>query len=135
MVEFVMLVTKVPCNSISKRLDETLTVRINYTYIGPAKRIRLGAVVTQETIVTEFDEIGSTRKEVYADLPESTTPRSCTTDIRGMPLSGCDPKPGYGIKVYALDVDGKPEWGCKNVLTVTSVVPEAELTVSRLYLS
>lgn len=135
MAEIVMLVTQIPCNSITKRRDETLNVTVNYTYQGPARRARLGAVVTQETFVTEFDEIGSTRKEVYTDLPESDTPRSLYTNIVGMPLAGCDPKPGYGIKVYALDLDGKPEWGCKNVLTVTTVVVVAELKIVSLRVS
>lgn len=133
--EIVMLVTKIPCNSITKKQDQKLNVRVNYTYQGPAIRGRLGAVVTQEILVTEFDEIGSTRKEVYIDLAEAETPRTLYTDIVGMPLAGCDPKPGYGIKVYALDLDGKPEWGCLKVLTVTAVIPEAELTVTSLHLS
>ncbi len=133
--EIVALVTQIPCNSISKKGDESLNVRVNYTYQGPAKSGRLVAVVTQETIHQEFDEIGSTRKEVYIDLPEAETPRTLYTNITGMPLAGCEPKSGYGIKVYALDLNGKPEWGCKNVLTVTSVIPEPELIVSELHLS
>lgn len=133
--KIVMLVTKIPCNSISKRQDQSLNVRVNYTYQGPAIRGRLGAVVTQKTIVTEFDEIGSTRKEVYVDLPEAKTPQSLSTNIPNMPLSGCEPKSGYGIKVYALDLDGKPEWGCLNVLTVTAVVVTPELEVTSLSVS
>jgi len=117
-IEIVALVTKVPCDTISKSQDEYLNVRVNYTYQGPARRGRLGAVVTQETFYTEFDEIGSTRKEVYVDLPAADTPRALYSNITGMPLAGCAPKPGYGIKVYALDLDGKPEWGCKNVIEV-----------------
>lgn len=138
MAEIVMLVTKVPCNSISKRQNEILNVRVNYTYQGPVRRGRLGAIVTQETFVTEFDEIGSTRKEVYIDLLKSDTPRNLYTDIVGMPLSGCDPKLGYGIKVYALDLDGKPEWGCKGILTITAppvpppVTPELSITSLRV---
>lgn len=123
--EIVMLVTKIPCNSITKKQSELLNVRVNYTYRGPATRGRLGAVVTQKTILTEFDEIGSTRKEVYVDLPASDTPAPLYTDITGMPLSGCEPKAGYGMKVYALDLDGKPEWGCLDVLTVAAA-PEME---------
>ncbi|MBA7716264.1 hypothetical protein ES703_125333 [subsurface metagenome] len=98
-------------------------------------RARLGAVVTQEILITEFDEIGSTRREVYIDLPESLTPRSLRSDITDMPLAGCDPKPDYGIKVYALDLDGKPEWGCKGVLTVTAVAPPPELSITSLSIS
>ncbi|GAJ21857.1 unnamed protein product, partial [marine sediment metagenome] len=37
----VMLVTQIPCNSISKRQDEALNIRANYTYQGPAIRARL----------------------------------------------------------------------------------------------
>ena len=133
--EIVMLVTQIPCNSISKKQDESLNIRVNYTYTGPAKSGRLVAVVTQETAIAEFDEIRSTRKEVSISLPEAMTPQTLYTNITGMPLAGCGPKGGYGIKVYALDIDGKPEWGCKNVLTVTSVIPEPELTVSQLILS
>ena len=133
--EIVALVTPVSCNSISKKQDENLNVSIDYTYQGPAKTGRLVAVVTQETVTQEFDEIGSTRKEVSINLPESLTPRTLYTNITGLPLAGCEPKSGYGIKVYALDIDGKPEWGCKGVLTVTSLIPTPELSVSRLYLS
>ena len=132
--ELITLVTQVSCNSVTKKQDQTLSVRVNYTYQGPAKTARLGAVVTQE-LVSEFDEIGSTRKEVYANLPESLTPSTLYSNITGLPLSGCSPKSGYGVKVYALDLDGKPEWGCKNVLTVQSVVPEPELNVTSLSLS
>lgn len=130
----VMLVTQIPCNSITKRQDQLLNVRVNYTYQGPDIRARLGAVVTQE-IISEFDEIGSTRQEVYADLPASETPQSLYTNIVGLPLAGCDPKNGYGIKVYALDLNGKPEWGCKRVLTVTAVVVPPELNVTSLTVS
>ena len=133
--EIVALVTPVTCNSISKKQDESLNVRIDYTYQGPAKTGRLGVVVTQVVGPLEFDEIGSTRKEVSINLSEALTPETLRTDILGMPLAGCEPKSGYGIKVYALDLDGKPEWGCKNVLTITSVIPEPELTVSGLYLT
>lgn len=131
----VMLVTKVPCNSITKKKDQYLNVRVNYTYQGPAIRGRLGAVVTQKTLYLEFDEIGSTRKEVYVNFPVSSTPQSLATDIPNMPLSGCEPKSGYGIKVYALDLDGKPEWGCLNVLTVTGVAVAPELQVTSLTVS
>jgi len=133
--EIVALVTQIPCNSISKKQSELLNIRVNYTYTGPAKRGRLGAVVAQETLYQEFDEIGSTWKEVYIDLPDAETPRTLYTNITGMPLASVEPKSGYGIKVYALDLDGKPEWGCKNVLTVTGVIPEPELIVSELHLS
>lgn len=115
----VMLVTKIPCNSIVKSRSQLLNVRVNFSYQGPAIRGRLGAVVTQEKFWSEFDEIGSTRKEVYIDLPLSMTPQALASDIKSMPLSGCAAKSGYGIKVYSLDIDGKPEWGCLNILTVT----------------
>jgi len=131
----VALVTHVSCNSISKKQDESLNVRVDYTYQGPAKTGRLVAVVTQETFYQEFDEVGSTRKEVSITLPKAMTPQTLYTNITGLPLAGCEPKSGYGIKVYALDIDGKPEWGCKGVLTITSLIPTPELSVSRLYLS
>ena len=133
--EIITLVTQVSCNSITKQQDETLNVRVNYTYQGPATTARLGAVVTQQLGVLEFDEIGSTKKEVYVNLAESPTPSSLYSNITGLPLSGCEPKSGYGIKVYALDLDGKPEWGAKNVLTVQSEVPEPEINVTSLSLS
>jgi hypothetical protein len=129
--EIVFLVTKIPCNSITKRQNELLNVRVNYTYKGPARTGRLGAVVTQKTAVTEFDEIGSTRKEFYVNFPASDTAVSSYTNITGMPLSGCEPKSGYGVKVYALDLDGKPEWGCLNVLTVTAPPVVYKGTISR----
>ena len=132
--EIITLVTQVSCNSITKKQNQTLNVRINYTYQGPAKTARLGAVVTQE-LVSEFDEIGSTRKEFQVNLPESLTPTTSYSNITGLPLSGCEAKSNYGIKVYALDLDGKPEWGAKRVLTVQSVVPEPEINVTSLSLS
>ena len=133
--ELITLVTQVYCNSITKKQSETLNVRVNYTYQGPAKTARLGAVVTQEYVLQEFDEIGSTKKEVYVNLAESLTPTTLYSNITGLPLSGCAAKSGYGVKVYALDIDGKPEWGCKKVLTVQSVVPSPELNVTSLTLS
>ncbi len=132
--ELITLVTQVSSNSITKKQNQMLSVRINYTYQGPAKTARLGAVVTQEA-VSEFDEIGSTRKEVYANLPESLTPNTLYSNITGLPLSGCSPKSGYGVKVYALDIDGKPEWGARRVLTVESVIPVPEINVTSLSLS
>ena len=44
----VMLVTKIPCNSITKRQDATLNVRVNYTYKGPAIRGILFYVFTKK---------------------------------------------------------------------------------------
>jgi len=132
--ELITLVTQISCNSITKKQNQMLNVLVNYTYQGPTKTARLGAVVTQE-LVSEFDEIGSTRKEVYANLPESLTPTTLYSNITGLPLSGCSPKSGYGVKVYALDLDGKPEWGAKRVLTVESVVPTPTLNVTSLTLS
>jgi hypothetical protein len=133
--EIMKLVTQISCNSVTKKQNETLSVRVNYTYQGPAKTARLGAVVTQQLGVLEFDEIGSTRKEVYVNLAESQTPSTLYSNITGLPLSGCSPQSGYGVKVYALDLDGKPEWGCKNVLTVQSVVTTPTLNVTSLSLS
>jgi len=133
--ELVFLVTQVPCNATTKKTDEHLNVTVNFTYQGPIATARLGAVVTQEVGTSEFDEIGLTRKEVSINLPESLTPRTLSAEIPSLPLSSCEPKPGYGLKVYALDLDGKPEWGCKNVLTIESLVPAPELTVTSLFLS
>jgi len=133
--ELITLVTQVSCNSVTKKQNQTLSVRVNYTYQGPAKTARLGAVVTQESGVLEFDEIGSTRIEVYVTLAESLTPSTLYSNITGLPLSGCAAKSGYGVKVYALDLDGKPEWGCKRVLTVESVVTTPTLNVTSLSLS
>ncbi len=133
--ELIKLVTQISCNSVTKKQDQTLSVRVNYTYQGPAKTARLGAVVTQVLGVLEFDEIGSTRIEVYANLPESLTPSTLYSNITGLPLSGCAAKSGYGVKVYALDLDGKPEWGAKGVLTVQSVIPAPEINVTSLSLS
>jgi len=136
MAEIVFLVTKIPCNSVTKRQDQTLNVRVNFTYKGPAKTGRLGAVVTQQTILTEFDEIGSTRKEVAINLPAATTgTQNLATDIIGLPLAGCKPKSGYGIKVYVLDLDGKPESGCLNILTVTEGALTPELNITSLTVS
>jgi len=133
MAEIVFLVTKIPCNSVTKRQDQTLNVRVNFTYKGPAKTGRLGAVVTQQIIlagvvVDEFDEIDSTGKEVDLILPDSPETQNFATDIIGLPLAGCKPKSGYGIKVYVLDLDGKPESGCLNILTVRSFAPELNIT-------
>lgn len=125
----VMLVTQIPCNSITKKQSDTLNVRANYTYQGPAVSGRLFAVVTQETFYQEFDEIGSTKKWVSISLPASDTPVPLYTNITGLPLSGCSPKSGYGIKVYALDLDGQPEWGTKNVLTISGGVTPTEPTL------
>lgn len=134
--EIAMLITQIPCNAITKRQDQSLNVRVSYSYQGPAQRGRLGAVVTQKTLYYEFDEIGSTRKEVYIDLPASDTLVPSYTNITGMPLAGCTPKPeAYGIKIYALDIDGKPEWGCKEILTITSVEVIPELIVSNIRVS
>ena len=131
MAQVVTLVTQIPCNSISKKQSEYLNVRVNYSYQGPAKTGRLGAVVTQQLGVLEFDEIGSTRKEFSVNLPDSPTGRTgLYSNLTGMPLAGCEPKSGYGLKVYALDLDGKPEWGCKNILTITSEVELETLEVN-----
>lgn len=131
----IKLVTQVSCNSITKKQDQTLSVRVNYTYLGPAKTARLGAVVTQQSGALEFDEIGSTRKEVSVNLPEALNATSLYSNITGLPLSGCAAKSGYGVKVYVLDLDGKPEFGAKNVLTIQSTVPSPTLNVTSLSLS
>lgn len=129
--QFVPLVTQVSCNSISKRQDQALSVRVNYQWQGAATTISGYAVVTQSTILGEFDEIGSTKMNFTAVMPSS--PDSLITgyfNVTGLPLSGCAAKSGYGVKVK---VTGYAEWGCKNVLTVTTGA--AQLGVSSLQIS
>ena len=135
MAQVTALVIKIPSNTVTRKQNQTLNVGINLTYVGPAQRIYFTAVVTQDTWYSDFDEIGSTKKVVYSDIPGSDTPKSRVVTVSGLPLSGVEPKSGYGIKVYALDLDGKPEWGCKRVLTVESVVTTPTLNVTSLSLS
>jgi len=79
MAEIVALVVKVPSNTVYKKATESLNVDVEYEYRGPAQRVYFTAVVTQETFYQEFDEIGSTKKVVYVDLPRSDTLRQYTT--------------------------------------------------------
>ena len=130
--QFVPLVTQIPCNSLSKRQDEYLNVRVNYQWQGAATTISGYAVVTQETWWGEFDEIGSTKINFTAVMPSS--PDSLITgyfNVTGLPLAGCAAKSGYGVKVK---VTNYAEWGCKNVLTVTSGAGQ-QLGVSSLQIS
>jgi len=129
--QFVPLVTQISCNSISKRQDQTLSVRVNYQWQGAATTISGYAVVTYQSIFSEFDMIGSTQIGFTATMPNS--PDSLVTGyfiVTGLPLAGCAAKSGYGVKVK---VTNYAEWGCKNVLTVTTGA--AQLGVSSLQIS
>lgn len=114
----IALVTQVSCNSLSKRQEQTLNVTVSYSWQGPARTITGYAVVTQEALWGEFDEIGSTKMMFSVSLLESpSSPTSGYFVVYSLPLAGCAPKSGYGVKVK---VDDFAEWGAKNVLTVTS---------------
>ena len=117
MAEIVALVIQIPSNTVYKKATESLNVDIEYEYRGPAQRVYLTAVVTQETWYQEFDEIGSTKKIVYIDLPQSSTLRSYTTRVPSLPLAGCEPKT-YGVKVKAEGTFGAVEAGNKSCLYV-----------------
>lgn len=132
--EIITLVTQVSCNSITRKQSQTLNIRVNYSYQGPAKTVIFRAWVTHE-FVSEFNKIGSTEKAFSVNLPESLTPTSSYSNITGLPLSGCEAKSGYGVLVRVEGLDSEPEWGAKNVLTVESEVPEAEINVTSLSLS
>lgn len=110
------LVSEIPANAITKRQDQYLNVRVNYTWQGPARTITGYAVVTQETWYSMFDEIGSTKQYFSVALPESpASPTSGYFIVPNLPLSGCAVKTGYGVKVK---VDDFAEWGSRNVLTI-----------------
>jgi len=123
MAEIVALVIKIPSNTVYKKATEYLNVDVEYEYRGPAQRVYLTAVVTQDTWYGEFDEIGSTKKMVYVDLPQSSTLRSYTTRVPNLPLAGCEPKT-YGVKVKAEGTFGAVEAGNKSCLHVEAVAPE-----------
>jgi hypothetical protein len=126
MAKIVFLVVKIPCNSITKKQTDLLNVRVNYTYSGPAQPGVLRAVVTQQALLTEFDEV-SDPKEVSINLPAATTGSvNCASDINGISLAKCDPKSGYGIKVSS-NLGGEPG-GCLNILTITGVTTELKIT-------
>jgi len=123
--QFIPLVTKISCNSISKKQTEVLNVRANYQWQGPAVSISGYAIVTSATILDEFDGIGSTQMNFTATMPIAGY-----FIVTGLPLAGCAAKSGYGVKVK---VTGFAEWGCKDVLTVTEVV--VSLSITQLQLS
>lgn len=119
MAEVVALVIKVPANTAHKKPTDYLNVDIDYSYRGPAQRITFTAVVTQETWWGEFDEIGSTRKSVYADVSSSDTLRNYRTRVPNLPLSGVEPKTTpYGVKIKAEGTFGTIEAGNKACLYV-----------------
>jgi len=129
--QFIPLVTKISCNSISKKQTEVLNVRANYQWQGPAVSISGYAIVTSATILDEFDGIGSTQMNFTATMPNSPdSPIAGYFIVTGLPLAGCAAKSGYGVKVK---VTGFAEWGCKDVLTVTEVV--VSLSITQLQLS
>ena len=76
MAQIAKLVIEIPANTVTKKQTEKLDVDIHFTYAGPAQRITFTAVVTQDTWYSDFDEIGSTKKAVYSDIPGSSTPKS-----------------------------------------------------------
>ncbi len=128
--QFVPLVTKVPCNQITKSQSETLSVCVYYQWMGDAQSISGYAVVTQSTWFSEFDEIGSTKVSFVAYMPNS--PNQATSGyfvVSGLPLSGCSAGSNYGVKVKVVNYG---EFGAKNVLTITSA---RALTVSNLQIS
>jgi len=128
--QFIPLVTQISCNSISKKQTEALNVRVNYQWQGAATTISGYAVVTYQSIFSEFDMIGSTQMNFTATMPNS--PDSLTTGyfiVTGLPLAGCAAKSGYGVKV---NVTGFAEWGCKNVLTVTAATISLDITQLQL---
>lgn len=119
MARIAALVIEVPSNTVTRKQNQTLNVDINFTYVGPAQRITFTAVVTQQTAWGNFDEIGSTKKAVYSDIPGSDTPQGWTVRVSGLPLSGVEPKTSaYGIKVKAEGTFGTVEAGNKSCLYV-----------------
>jgi len=119
MAQIAALVIKIPSNTVTKKQNQTLDVGINLTYVGPAQRIYFTAVVTQDTWYSEFDEIGSTKRVVYSDMPGSDTPKSRVVTVSGLPLSGVEPKSSaYGVKVKAEGTFGTVEAGDKSCLYV-----------------
>lgn len=128
--QFVPLVTKVPCNQITKLQNETLSVCVYYQWRGAAQSISGYAVVTHSTWFNEFDEIGSTKINFVAYMPDS--PNQVTSGyfvVSGLPLSGCSVGSNYGVKVRVVNYG---EFGAKNVLTIASA---RALTVSNLQIS
>lgn len=131
MVEITTLVIQIPSNTVTKKQNQTLKVRVNCTYQGPAQQVLFYAVVTQDTVYSDFDEIGSTRKSVYVNLGEELTPSSFYFDIDGLPLSGVAPKTSaYGVKVKAQGTFGTLEAGNKSCLYVQASNGAATLTAS-----
>lgn len=125
MAQIVALVIKIPSNTITKKRTQSLNVDVEYEYRGPAQRVYFTAVVTQETWYGEFDEIGSTKKVVYIDLPRSDTLSSYTTRVPNLPLSGVEPKATpYGVKIKAEGTFGTVEAGNKSCLYVKEVAVE-----------
>lgn len=121
-MEVVELVIKIPANTVTKKVTDYLNVDIDYSYRGPAQRISFTAVVTQSTYWGEFDEIGSTRKAVYVDVPEGY--QTYQVRVPSLPLSGVEPKTTpYGVKIKAEGTFGTIEAGNKACLYVEEEAP------------
>lgn len=119
MAEIVALVLKIPSNTAYRTPAMSLDVGVFFSYKGPAQRLYFTAVVTQDTWYSEFDEIGSTKKKVYYNVPASDALRYYHITIRGLPLSGVAPKTTpYGVKIIAEGSFGKKEFGNKACLYV-----------------
>src|SRR4030042_6400597 len=100
MAQIAKLVIQIPSNTVTKKQNQTLNVRVYCTYQGPAQQVLFTAVVTQDTWYSEFDEIGSTKKPVYVNLGEELTPSSFYFNIDGLPLSAVEPQTSaFGGKV------------------------------------
>jgi hypothetical protein len=119
MAQVAKLVIQIPSNTVTKKQNETLNVEINFSYVGPAQRITFTGVVTQQTAWGDFDEIGSTKKAFYTDVPGSDTPKGWLFTVSGLPLAGVEPKTSaYGVKVKAEGTFGTVEAGNKSCLYV-----------------
>lgn len=132
MAEIVGLVIKVPANTVTRKPADYLNVGVSFSYRGPAQRVQFTAVVTQETWYSEFDEIGSTRKMAYSDIPASDVLRYWSVTVPNLPLSGVEPKTTpYGVKIKAEGTFGTIEAGNKACLYIEAAPPaEYTLTVS-----
>ncbi len=133
MAQIAKLVIQIQSNTVTKKQNQTLNVRVYCTYQGPAQQVLFTAVVTQDTWYSEFDEIGSTKKVVYVNLGEELTPSTFYFNIDGLPLSGVEPKTSaYGVKVKAEGTFGTVEAGNKSCLYVqaSGVVPQLTASYS-----
>ena len=127
----IALVTQIPANAITKSQGQSLTVRVNYTWQGPAKTLTGYVAVTHQYLLDQFSVIGSTQIDFATGLPQSpTSPVSGYFIVPGLPLSGCEVGSGYGVKVH---IDNFAEWGVLNCLTIQA--ENQQLGISSLVLS